>query len=157
MNGNGTSQRVPDSAFLLALLTDGDWHGLTEIIRRSQAQRGHGLTVHSRVADLRKRGFTVEQRDEWANGRRLSFYRLVSLAQPETTTPNDFVNLDRATAVPVRDGISGSASEREPKAAPLNVTCPPLREAAGSAVAAAAQPSCEQPSRSLQLRLEVPA
>jgi hypothetical protein len=36
-----------DAAFLLAVLSDGQWHTLDEIIDRSKAERGCGLTVHS--------------------------------------------------------------------------------------------------------------
>ena len=72
---------MTDREYLLNLLaSDGAWHSLTDIIRRSQEDRGHGLTVHSRVSDLRKQGYRIDQRDETLNGRRHSSYRIVSLA-----------------------------------------------------------------------------
>lgn len=72
---------MTDSDFLLEVLRDGRWHGLGEILGRSQADRGCGLTVHSRAADLRKRGLVVEQEnrpDTRRPGRVASFYRLLS-------------------------------------------------------------------------------
>lgn len=50
---------MTDSAWLLDLLRDGKAHSLGEILRRSFNERGHGLTVHSRVSDLRKQGHDV--------------------------------------------------------------------------------------------------
>lgn len=105
--------RVPDTAFLLSVLNDGDWHELSEIIERSQAQRGHGLTVHSRASDLRKRGFLIEQRGEHddATGRARSYYRLVSLEKP-----------DAALSTVVDDSASGSSSESD-----LTLFAPPVQ------------------------------
>lgn len=52
-----------DCDFLLEVLSDGGWHSTSEILRRSFVERGHGMTVHSRVSDLRKkRGLEVEHR-----------------------------------------------------------------------------------------------
>jgi hypothetical protein len=48
-----------DTTFLLRVLADGRSHTLTEILSASLAERGCGLTVHSRAADLRKRGYNV--------------------------------------------------------------------------------------------------
>jgi ribonuclease HI len=53
-----------DCAFLLDVLDDGEEHTLNEILARSFAERGCGLTVHSRASDLRNRyGYDVE----WCN------------------------------------------------------------------------------------------
>jgi hypothetical protein len=51
---------MTDCEFLLEVLADGREHTLTDILRASIDQRGHGLTVHSRVADLRTRGHEIE-------------------------------------------------------------------------------------------------
>jgi len=50
---------MTDKDFLVAFLSDGQPHTLNEILRRSFDVRGHGLTVHSRVSDLRKDGFAI--------------------------------------------------------------------------------------------------
>lgn len=50
-----------DCAFLFSVLSDGLPHTLNEIHRRSFSERGCGLTVHSRVSDLRtKHGYVIE-------------------------------------------------------------------------------------------------
>ena len=48
-----------DLAFMLRVLADGRPHTLNELLQRSFAERGCGLTVHSRASDLRKRGHSV--------------------------------------------------------------------------------------------------
>lgn len=67
-----------DADFLLSVLEaqPGEWVAQTEILRRSEQARGCGMTVHSRAADLRARGLTVENRTERRAGRVVSFYRL---------------------------------------------------------------------------------
>jgi len=75
-----------DCEFLLSALADGEWHTLNEILGRSFRDRGVGLTVHSRAAELRRRGHKIENRTERdpipGPGRRgftraVSSYRLV--------------------------------------------------------------------------------
>lgn len=62
----------------------GEWVDLNAILRASIAERGCGLTVHSRAAELRARGFVVENRTKrTADGRVASAYRLVSVAVGE--------------------------------------------------------------------------
>lgn len=68
--------RVTDCDFVLDLLADGREWSLNDILRESFARRGHGLTVHSRVADLRKRGHRIEHRTVGQRGAG-SLYRLV--------------------------------------------------------------------------------
>lgn len=51
---------MTDCEFLLEQLADGREHTLTDLLRASIDQRGHGLTVHSRVSDLRRQGHDVE-------------------------------------------------------------------------------------------------
>ena len=53
-----------DCDFLLDVLSDNLPHSLNEILRRSFTERGCGLTVHSRVADLRKRGHVIRWRND---------------------------------------------------------------------------------------------
>ena len=48
-----------DAPFLLGVLADGRPHTLNEILQASFAERGCGITVHSRAADLRKQGHVV--------------------------------------------------------------------------------------------------
>lgn len=73
-----------DKAFLLRVLSDGRWHSLPEILNRSVAERGYGLTVHSRAADLRRDGHVIENRTKRSLGRRIvSFYRLAGRARIE--------------------------------------------------------------------------
>lgn len=75
---------MSDHAFLYHVLEDGEWHGQDEILQRSQTERGYGLTVHSRAADLRKKGCVIQcQMQQLRNGRRRSFYRLVALSEPQ--------------------------------------------------------------------------
>lgn len=78
---------MTDRAFLLAVLADGHEHELSEIIGRSQAQRGFGLTVHSRAAELRPilaaEGKTIVQRSDRSNGRVRSYYKLVDTPHRE--------------------------------------------------------------------------
>lgn len=71
---------MTDTDFLAEILADGCWHSHTQILDLSLTLRGCGLTVHSRAADLRKRGHVVETRLERdQRGRCLSFYRLGAL------------------------------------------------------------------------------
>ena len=48
-----------DAAFLLRVLSDGRPHSLNEILQASFAERGCGMTCHSRVSDLRAQGHTI--------------------------------------------------------------------------------------------------
>lgn len=50
---------MTDAQFLLEVLSDGEPHSSAEILRRSFEERGHGLMVHSRAADLRKSGHII--------------------------------------------------------------------------------------------------
>jgi hypothetical protein len=67
--------RLSDREFLLSVLADGDEHTLNEIIIRSFKERGCGLTVHSRAADLRRSGYLIENRP-MPDRSRGSVYRL---------------------------------------------------------------------------------
>jgi hypothetical protein len=65
-----------DCDFVLEVLADGREHSLNDILRASFAERGCGLTVHSRVSDLRKRGHRIQHRTVGKRGAG-SLYRLV--------------------------------------------------------------------------------
>lgn len=70
-----------DCDFLERVLSDGEPHNLNAILRQSFAERGVGLTVHSRAAELRtKRSLDVRN---WKDGERGagSWYRLVGTAE----------------------------------------------------------------------------
>jgi hypothetical protein len=98
---------VTDCAFLLELLGDGGEHTLTDILRASIDQRGHGLTVHSRVADLRKQGHEIEHVTIRGAERGAGHaYRLV-LARPESPSSPALL-----TPEPSDDKDSGYASDR---------------------------------------------
>ena len=77
-----------DADFLLAVLTDarGGWVSHGVILGRAQYQLGHGLTIHSRAPDLRKRGLRGESRVESVGGRKQSSYRLASLGEGESVS-----------------------------------------------------------------------
>ena len=66
---------MTDNAYLLHILKDGNWHSRDEILSFSMADRGCGMTVHSRAADLRKQGHEIEC-DVRQGERRQSFYRI---------------------------------------------------------------------------------
>ena len=83
--------QLTDRAWLRDALADGEWHSQTDLLRRSQEERGHGLTVHSRASELRTiDGLTVEQRNARVDGRIVSSYRLVSPVEPQAlpTSPD---------------------------------------------------------------------
>lgn len=102
------AQRRTDCDYLHAILSDGREHSLDEILARSQRERGHGFTVHSRAAELRKkRGLTIVQRSEHRNGRVLSFYRMavaVSLEPAASSNRPEQMN-------PSRGSSSGASTE----------------------------------------------
>jgi len=69
-----------DAAFLLRVLSDGRPHSLNEILQASFAERGCGLTVHSRAADLRNQGhLIVNERVKGAERGASSTYRRIPL------------------------------------------------------------------------------
>lgn len=80
---------MTDCDFLERVLADGQPHSLNEILRRSFAERGHGLTVHSRAADLRKRGLNVAN---WKDGDRGngSWYQLGTSEGADLTKADRF-------------------------------------------------------------------
>lgn len=78
------AQRRTDADYLHAILSDGREHSLDEILERSRRERGHGFTVHSRAAQLRKeRGVTIDVRCERPDGRTVSYYRMTTAGSLE--------------------------------------------------------------------------
>lgn len=93
--------RLTDAAFILSVLKDGQKHSQADLLRRSFNERGCGLTVHSRVADLRKRGhYIVTERVKGADRGEAWTYQLVgSLSERDHVTPEEFGGL-AATQTP---------------------------------------------------------
>lgn len=89
---------MSDNAFLYHVLEDGKWHSQSEILRRSEQERGCGMTVHSRAADLRKKGCIVDNElRRTGNGRAVSYYRMtvsMSVALNEPTNPAGELDAD---------------------------------------------------------------
>jgi hypothetical protein len=63
-----------DSDRILDMLADGDWHSRRHMLRADLGAGHPGFTLHSRVAELRKRGYEIECRH---SGGRDWEYRLV--------------------------------------------------------------------------------
>lgn len=102
-----------DADYLLDVLSDGEWHEHGEILRRSEQERGCGLTPHSRASDLRKRGHQVKVQGRQLPGekRRRYFYRLETLNAAEQS-------------VGVEAGESPSGQPNPPSSAALNALTP---------------------------------
>lgn len=104
---------MTDSDFLASVLADGEWHSHNDILESSFHQRGHGLTVHSRASDLRKRGHIVEVHLRSTGGRTVSFYRLSSLNEPSVdrraASADLFGVAEGSLSVPATDGANESA------------------------------------------------
>lgn len=79
---------MTDNDFLLRTLEDGYWHSHSEILAWSFAERGCGLTIHSRAADLRKKGHVLQVELRRESGRALSFYRLVGRLDETAASPS---------------------------------------------------------------------
>ena len=68
-----------DLSFLLRVLADGRPHTLNELLQRSFLERGCGITVHSRAAELRTKGHAVRNiRISGAKRGAASAYQLVN-------------------------------------------------------------------------------
>jgi hypothetical protein len=68
---------VTDAQFILSVLEDGQKHSQADLLRRSFEERGCGLTVHSRIADLRKDHVIVCERVPGASRGHAWVYQLV--------------------------------------------------------------------------------
>ncbi len=71
--------RMTDSDCLLAILQSapGWWMPHHSILDLCQTRYGHGLTIHSRAASLRKKGYDIQCRVDRKNGRAVSYYRIM--------------------------------------------------------------------------------
>jgi hypothetical protein len=130
-----------DVEFLLTLLADGEEHELGEILQRSIDERGHGLTVHSRAADLRKLGYKVKNRQRrLPSGRTNSYYQLLGIKDSYEQAGGDAVlvagvsssltssalptkRVEAATTPEVRGGWD---EPRHPEADAATASRPPL-------------------------------
>ena len=54
------------------------WNRHTDLLDIFYTRYHHGCTIHSRVSDIRKKGYDVECKVERKNGRAISWYRLVT-------------------------------------------------------------------------------
>ena len=76
---------MTDAAFILRVLEDGRKHSQADLLRRSFLERNCGLTVHSRIADLRKKGhYIVCERVPGADRGHAWTYQLVGSLPDET-------------------------------------------------------------------------
>lgn len=128
---------MTDNAFLYHVLEDGKWHGQSEIIAKSMRERGHGLTVHSRAADLRKKGCVVEcELRRNGHGRAISYYRLVTLEEPVALIEAPQPRLTGSSSVPAAtdgadQGSQAALSLVEPQAGTLELFTCVIDESAG--------------------------
>lgn len=105
------TSRVTDHEWLLGVLADRLDHSLAELLARSMEERGCGLTVHSRVAQLRDEGHViVHQRIAGAERGHAHVYRLVGslpapgAAEPQQPTPGAGSEAPSAQSGPETDG-----------------------------------------------------
>lgn len=120
-----------DSDFLLRVLRDGRPHSLNEILQRSFRERGCGLTVHSRAADLRvKRGYDIRN---WKDGERGagSWYRLAGLLDDGASTRAG--GSAPSSSGPATDGLLSPPYQEQDGAAQLTLLEQPARGAYGEA------------------------
>lgn len=119
-----------DTDYLAHVLADGEWHSRDEILAQSMRERGCGLTVHSRAADLRKRGVTVLcDTENNTTNRRISFYRIVEArgghgTQGEPAAPSSSSGVETPAA---KDGaLSEAQTNPDPVWASLSASIPAL-------------------------------
>ena len=105
-----------DADFLLSVLERGP-ATTNEILQASFAERGCGLTVHSRAAELRtKRGIPIEcERVGRVNGRNLYEYRL-GPTLPRLEAPVLGPEASSSGSEPHRSAPTGDGAARDPSA-----------------------------------------
>lgn len=120
---------MTDCDFLLDVLSDGQPHSLNDVLRRSFTERGCGLTVHSRVADLRKRGHVIHcERDPKARRGDAYLYTLTSLSSPPVVSScgplaSDAIGgVESEVARPAPHLEHGLPVESEPRSIQLELT-----------------------------------
>jgi hypothetical protein len=110
---------VTDREFLLRVLADGEPHSQLEILQRSLDERGCGLTVHSRAADLRRHGYVVECSLVPGETRGRAFvYRLL-------TTPPVSLSADGVASRPREAGTTRDESATQPAGSASSVSASP--------------------------------
>lgn len=107
---------MTDCDRLLAVLQDGNPHTHHELYKL-------GMIVHSRVADLRKRGYNIRSwkakthRDHAGRDHYAHFYRLVTLDAPDASPAPPTAEAAHPNHHPGRDGLapaSGASSVGDP-------------------------------------------
>lgn len=82
---------MTDAEFILSVLEDGEEHSQADLLRRSFQERGCGLTVHSRVADLRAKGHFITCRTDPSKSRGEKYlYQLLLSESPLTVSTSSF-------------------------------------------------------------------
>lgn len=56
----GELDAMSDGDFIIAALSDGQWHSFAELIEASRLARGCSLLVHSQISALRRKGYAIE-------------------------------------------------------------------------------------------------
>jgi hypothetical protein len=110
---------MSDADFMLNILKDGREYTTGEILAYSQHERGCGLTVHSRISELRKRGHTITTRCLGRkNGRSIYAYRLVALRERDPELGRDGSRSRSApdTVAPLQAGAEVSLPPSEQSA-----------------------------------------
>lgn len=108
-----------DCDFLSEILQDHEWHSTAELLRYSLEERGCGMTVHSRISDLRSRGLNIEYRRVPGERARAHQYRL-----GETTRESEEPPWGSRALQPRSLGSSDPRSETKLDAGPVPSTTP---------------------------------
>lgn len=100
---------MTDADFLLSVLEDNQPHSQSELLARSFNERGCGLTVHSRIADLRRKGHVIvcERVEGKTRGQAWRYQLLGSLSE------GDEGATDGGGSRPAGPGLSPSLSEQQ--------------------------------------------
>jgi hypothetical protein len=109
--GTARLARGSQCARILAVLEDGNWHTTAEI-----HQRVGGCVLHSRIAELRARGFAIEH-ETTGQGASGSRYRLLDepagYGRTDSSTPRRFVERDGSPDPPPQPSRSPEQLEIE--------------------------------------------
>jgi hypothetical protein len=134
-----------DCDFLADVLKDHGWHSTSEILAYSINERGCGLTVHSRISDLRAKGLNIEYRRVPGERAAAHQYRLVAVRESDPDSLTAGVQAGRSPGQPAAAvGLSDALLEAGhlPNAGPV----PSFREV---------DPQIDEPAQ--QLSFEVAA
>jgi len=153
-----------DADWLYDMLADGEPHTLNEILHRSFKERGCGLTVHSRVSDLRVR-HGLQVRHSVTSGRRgnASVYQLVvPLAETPSPCPEPVAPQEGVSASGPLDGVPITSADGFPR--PLSIhnagvgtpSSEPARNSGGTEVSLSARSEDNCSGGSLDISDPVP-